>query len=78
MLALGLLVLAALLFVALTFWRRRSPASFRTIDAYERLNRSVGLAVCTSHLDAGVYSRRVAGRRWLAWPCCESLQSAHR
>lgn len=45
MLALGLLVLAALLFVALTFWRRRSPASFRTIDAYERLNRSVGLAV---------------------------------
>jgi hypothetical protein len=45
MLALGLLVLAALLFVALTFWRRRSPASFRMIDAYERLNRSVGLAV---------------------------------
>ena len=45
MLALGLLVLAAILFLGLTFWRRRSPASFRVIDAYERLNRSVGLAV---------------------------------
>ena len=45
MLALGLLVFAALLLLALTFWRRRSPASLRVIDAYERLNRSVGLAV---------------------------------
>jgi hypothetical protein len=45
MLALGLLVLAAILLLGLTFWRRRSPASFRLIDAYERLNRSVGLAV---------------------------------
>jgi hypothetical protein len=45
MLALGLLALAAILFVGLTFWRRRSPASLRPIDAYERLNRSVGLAV---------------------------------
>ena len=45
MLALGLLLLTALLFVGLTFWRRRAPASLRLIDAYERLNRSVGLAV---------------------------------
>src|SRR5574339_801155 len=45
MLALGLLVFAAILLIALTFWRRRTPASFRSIDAYDRLNRSVGLAV---------------------------------
>jgi hypothetical protein len=45
LLALGLLVFAALLLIALTFWRRRTPASFRSIEAYERLNRSVGLAV---------------------------------
>ncbi len=43
--ALGLLVLAALLLLAFTFLRRKSPASLRSIDAYERLNRSVGLAV---------------------------------
>jgi hypothetical protein len=45
MFALGILILAAILFVGLTLWRRRSPAAFRIIDAYERLNRSVGLAV---------------------------------
>ena len=45
MLALGVFLLAAILFVGLTFWRRRSPASLRVIEAYERLNRSVGLAV---------------------------------
>jgi hypothetical protein len=45
MFAVGLLVLATILLLALTLWRRRSPASFRLIDAYERLNRSVGLAV---------------------------------
>src|SRR6188474_3903364 len=43
--ALGLLVLAAVLLLALTLWRRRSPGILRSIDAYERLNRSVGLAV---------------------------------
>jgi hypothetical protein len=43
--ALGLLVLAAILLLVFTFLRRKSPASFRIIDAYERLNRSVGLAV---------------------------------
>jgi hypothetical protein len=45
MFALGLLVLAAILFVGLTLWRRRSPGVFRLIEAYDRLNRSVGLAV---------------------------------
>jgi len=45
MLALGLLALTAILLLGLTFWRRRSPAALRLIEAYERLNRSVGLAV---------------------------------
>jgi hypothetical protein len=45
MLALGLLALTAILLVGLTLLRRRSPASLRLIEAYQRLNRSVGLAV---------------------------------
>jgi hypothetical protein len=45
MVALSVLAVAAILLVALTFWRRRSPGSLRLIDAYERLNRAVGLAV---------------------------------
>ncbi len=45
MIALGLLGFAAVLLFALTLWRRRSPAVLRPIDAYERLNRAVGLAV---------------------------------
>jgi len=45
MIALGLLGLAALLLLGLTLWRRRSPATLRPIEAYERLNRAVGLAV---------------------------------
>jgi hypothetical protein len=45
MVALSVLALATILLVALTFWRRRSPGSLRLIDAYERLNRAVGLAV---------------------------------
>jgi hypothetical protein len=44
-LALGLLVLAVILLLVFIFLRRRSPAVFRLIDAYERLNRSIGLAV---------------------------------
>ena len=44
-LALGLLLLAALLLLAFLFLRRRNPAVFRRIEAYERLNRAVGLAV---------------------------------
>ena len=45
MIALGLLILAAALLLGLTLWRRRSPASLRVIEAYERLNKSVGIAV---------------------------------
>lgn len=45
MLALGLLILAAVLLLALMLWRRRSPAALRPITAYEQLNRAVGLAV---------------------------------
>lgn len=45
MIALGLLGLSALLLLGLTLWRRRSPAIFRQIDAYDRLNHAVGLAV---------------------------------
>jgi hypothetical protein len=45
MFAQGLLVLTVILFLVFTFLRRKSPASFRSIEAYERLNRSVGLAV---------------------------------
>lgn len=45
MIPLGLLGLAALLLLGLTLWGRRSPASLRPIDAYERLNQAVGLAV---------------------------------
>lgn len=45
MLALGLLILAAVLLLVFILWRRRSPAALRTIAAYEQLNRAVGLAV---------------------------------
>ena len=45
MIALGLLGFTAVLLLALTLWRRRPPAILRPIDAYERLNRAVGLAV---------------------------------
>src|SRR5262245_46310776 len=45
MLGLGVLIFAAVLLVALTLWRRRSPGALRLIGAYERLNRSIGLAV---------------------------------
>ncbi len=45
MIALGLLVLAAILLLAFILLRRRSPAALRRIEAYENLNRAVGLAV---------------------------------
>lgn len=45
MIALGLLLFAAVLLLGFTVWRRRSPATLRVIAAYERLNRSVGIAV---------------------------------
>jgi len=45
MMALGLLILAALLLLGFIFLRSRTPAVLRRIEAFERLNRSVGLAV---------------------------------
>ena len=45
MIAFGIPVFAAVLLLVLTLWRRRSPATLRRIDAYDRLNREVGLAV---------------------------------
>ena len=45
MLALGLVVLAAVLLLAFTFLRRKSPAVLRRIPAFEQLNRAMGLAV---------------------------------
>ena len=45
MTALLVFLVAALLLLAFTFLRRKSPAVFRKIEAYERLNRAIGLAV---------------------------------
>ncbi len=45
MIALIIFLVAALLLLAFTFLRRKSPGVFRKIEAYERLNRAVGLAV---------------------------------
>src|SRR6185369_1596737 len=45
MLALVLVVVTALLLLAFIYLRRKSPAVLRHIEAYERLNRIVGLAV---------------------------------
>src|ERR1700752_643666 len=45
MIAFGLLLLAAALLLGLTLWRRRVPATLRVIEAYERLNKSVGISV---------------------------------
>ena len=45
MLALALVLFAALLLLAFIYLRRKSPAVFRRIEAYERLNRVVGLSV---------------------------------
>jgi hypothetical protein len=42
---LGLLALATILLLAFTFLRRKKPAILRRIEAFERLNRAVGLAV---------------------------------
>ena len=41
----ALVGVAALLLLAFTFLRRKSPAILRRIEAFERLNRAVGLAV---------------------------------
>lgn len=44
-LPLGLVILAAILLLALTFIKRKSPAAFREIAALARLKRAAGLAV---------------------------------
>ena len=82
MLALAILILAAILLLVLTFLRRRSPAVFRSIEAYERLNRAVGLAVENGkrlHISLGrgnLFTARVRARRWQGLPCCAGLPSA--
>jgi hypothetical protein len=43
--ALIIFLIAVFLLLAFTFLRRKSPGVFRKIEAYERLNRAVGLAV---------------------------------
>lgn len=43
--ALGLLIFTAILLVGIIFLRRRFPGALRPLEAYERLNRAVGLAV---------------------------------
>lgn len=45
MIAPGLLIFTAILLIGGIFLRRRFPGAFRPIEAYERLNRAVGLAV---------------------------------
>lgn len=45
MIAFGLLIFAVVLLLGVIFLRRRFPGALRRIEAYERLNRSVGLAV---------------------------------
>jgi len=45
LLSIGLLLLALILLVALTLLRSRLPIALRRIEAYDRLTRSVGLAV---------------------------------
>ena len=45
MIGLGVLGLTVILLLAFLFIRRKTPAVLRRIEAYERLNRAVGLAV---------------------------------
>ena len=45
MLALALVVVAAILLLVIIYLRRKSPAVLRRIEAYERLNHVIGLAV---------------------------------
>ena len=45
MIALGIVVVIALLFIFFIALRRRSPATLRRIPAFDRLNREIGLAV---------------------------------
>lgn len=45
MIAFGLLILTVVLLIGVTVLRRKFPGAFRPIEAYDRLSRSVGLAV---------------------------------
>ena len=45
MIALGLLLFTAVLLIGTIFLRRRFPGALRRIEAFERLNRAVGLSV---------------------------------
>lgn len=45
MIALGLLIFSGVLLLGITLLRRKYPGALRRIDAYERLNKSVGLTV---------------------------------
>jgi len=45
LLAFVLVIIAALLLLAITYLRRKAPAVLRRIEAFERLNRAVGLSV---------------------------------
>jgi len=45
--ALGIVIISAILLLIFTYLRRKTPAVLRRIEAYERLNRVVGLAVET-------------------------------
>lgn len=45
MIALGLLTFTAVLLLGVIYLRRKYPGVFRRIEAYDRLNRAVGLAV---------------------------------
>jgi hypothetical protein len=45
MLALAIVLVSAILLLIIMYLRRKSPAVLRRIEAYERLNRVVGLAV---------------------------------
>jgi len=53
---LAIIVLTALLLLGLTLLRRRSPATLRSIDAFERLKRAAGISVETGtrlHISLG-------------------------
>lgn len=45
MIGLIIVIFAAVLLLAFSVWRRRTPGVFRRIAAFDRLNREVGLAV---------------------------------
>lgn len=45
MIELGIIAISALLLLLLTFSKRKSPARFRTISAFTRLYRAIGLSI---------------------------------